>query len=135
MPPIIESTSGNLLQSIDESEIIVVGAGMFGLTIAERIATQLDMKVLVLETRSHIGGNAYSYFDKQTGIEIHKYGSHLFHTSNEKVWSYINQFTTFNSYRHRVFAKHKGNTFSIPVNLHTISQYYGRSFLHLRREN
>ena len=128
MPPIIESTSGNLLQSIDESEIIVVGAGMFGLTIAERIATQLDMKVLVLETRSHIGGNAYSYFDKQTGIEIHKYGSHLFHTSNEKVWSYINQFTTFNSYRHRVFAKHKGNTFSIPVNLHTISQYYGRSF-------
>jgi len=128
MSPIIESTRANLLQSIEESQIIVVGAGMFGLTIAERVATQLDLKVSVLEVRSHIGGNAYSYFDKQTGIEIHKYGSHLFHTSSERVWSYINQFTTFNNYRHRVFAQHKGNTFSIPVNLHTISQFYGKSF-------
>ena len=86
--------------------IVVVGSGLFGLTIAERIANILNLEVLVIEKREHIGGNAWSEFDSSTGIEIHKYGSHLFHTSHEGVWDYVNQFTEFNNYSHRVWTKH-----------------------------
>ena len=73
----------------DEVQLVVVGSGFFGLTIAERCATELGLNVLVLERRSHIGGNAYSEFDEETGIEVHVYGTHLFHTSNKKVWDYV----------------------------------------------
>ena len=75
--------------------IVIVGAGLFGLTIAERCAS-FGANVQILEKREHIGGNAYSYFDPQTGINVHKYGSHIFHTSNENVWNYINRFSEFN---------------------------------------
>jgi UDP-galactopyranose mutase len=108
-------------------DLVVVGSGLFGLTVAERVASQLGRKVLVLERRDHIGGNAYSEPDPETGIEIHRYGAHLFHTSNERVWRYVNQFTDFTDYRHRVFTVHDGSTYSLPINLATISQYFGRS--------
>lgn len=108
-------------------KILIVGSGLFGLTIAERIATSLSLEVLIIEKRDHIGGNAWSEFDPTTGIEIHKYGSHLFHTSNELVWKYVNQFTTFTNYQHRVWTKHAGNVFPLPINLATISQFYGKS--------
>ena len=107
--------------------IVVVGSGLFGLTIAERIASILKLEVLVIEKREHIGGNAWSEFDESTGIEIHKYGSHLFHTSHEGVWKYVNQFTKFNNYSHRVWTNHSGNVYPLPINLSTISQFYGRS--------
>ena len=74
-------------------DLVVVGSGFFGLTIAERCATELGLKVLVIERRYHLGGNAYSEKEPTTGIEVHKYGAHLFHTSNEKVWEYVNRFT------------------------------------------
>ena len=74
-------------------DLVVVGSGFFGLTIAERCATELGLNVLVLERRYHLGGNAYSEIDEETGIEVHKYGTHLFHTSNERVWDYVNRFT------------------------------------------
>lgn len=112
---------------IDASDIVVVGSGIFGLTIAERLTTELGLKVLVLERRGQIGGNVASYFDDETGIEIHKYGSHLFHTNNKLVWDYINQFSDFTSYRHRVFTKYKNQVFSLPINLHTISQFFGEA--------
>ena len=86
-------------------DLFVVGSGFFGLTVAERVAAELGKRVLVVERRSHIGGNAYSEPEPQTGIEVHRYGAHLFHTSNEKVWEYVNRFTTFTNYQHRVFAK------------------------------
>ena len=81
-------------------DLIVVGSGFFGLTVAERAATQLGKRVLVLDRRDHLGGNAYSEAEPTTGIEIHKYGAHLFHTSNERVWEYVNQFTDFTGYQH-----------------------------------
>jgi UDP-galactopyranose mutase len=108
-------------------DLIVVGSGFFGLTIAERAATQLDKRVLVLERRHHIGGNAYSEPEPETGIEIHRYGAHLFHTSNKRVWDYVNQFTDFTDYQHRVFAKHKDQVYSFPLNLGLINQFFGRS--------
>ncbi|GAA4864437.1 UDP-galactopyranose mutase [Saccharopolyspora cebuensis] len=109
-------------------DLIVVGSGFFGLTIAERAATQLDKRVLVLDRRDHIGGNAYSEAEPETGIEVHRYGAHLFHTSNKRVWEYVNQFTDFTDYQHRVFTKHQGQVYSFPMNLGLLSQFFGRAF-------
>jgi UDP-galactopyranose mutase len=108
-------------------DLLVVGSGFFGLTIAERCANELGLKVLVLDRRHHIGGNAYSEPEPETGIEVHVYGAHLFHTSNEKVWEYVNRFTDFTSYQHRVFAKYQGQVYSFPMNLGLINQFFGKS--------
>ena len=107
-------------------DLVVVGSGFFGLTIAERCATQLGRKVLVLDRRNHIGGNAYSAPEPETGIEVHQYGAHLFHTSNKRVWDYVNQFTAFTGYQHRVFTIFKDKVYPMPVNLATICEYFGR---------
>lgn len=106
---------------------MVVGTGLFGLVIAER-AAQAGMKVLMLEKRNHIGGNAYSELDAETGIEIHKYGAHLFHTSNKTVWDYANRFTTFTPYQHRVFAKHNDSVYPLPISLATINHFFRATF-------
>ncbi len=108
-------------------DLVVVGSGFFGLTVAERVASQLDKRVLVLDRRDHIGGNAYSEPEPETGIEIHRYGAHLFHTSNERVWQYVNQFTDFTGYQHKVYSIYQGKTYSLPINLATICQYFDRS--------
>jgi UDP-galactopyranose mutase len=108
--------------------LIIVGSGFFGLTVAERAATQLNKRVLILERRPHLGGNAFSEPEPETGIEIHKYGAHLFHTSNKRVWDYVNQFTEFTNYQHRVFAKYQEQTYSFPMNLGLIGQFFGKSF-------
>ncbi|WP_216902665.1 UDP-galactopyranose mutase [Nocardia alni] len=109
-------------------DLIVVGSGFFGLTVAERAASQLGKRVLVVERRYHLGGNAYSEADPETGIEVHKYGAHLFHTSNKRVWDYVNQFTEFTGYQHRVFALHKGQAYQFPMGLGLLSQFFGRYF-------
>jgi UDP-galactopyranose mutase len=109
------------------ADLVIVGSGFFGLTIAERCANELGLKVLVLERRHHIGGNAYSEPDPETGIEVHVYGAHLFHTSNEKVWDYVTRFTKFTPYQHRVFTIYEGKVYPMPVNLATICEYFGRA--------
>lgn len=110
------------------SDLVVVGSGLFGLTIAERCANDLGLEVLVLDRRPHIGGNAYSAPDPETGIEVHQYGAHLFHTSNQRVWEYVNRFTSFTGYQHRVFTKYQGQVYPMPLNLGLINQFFGRSF-------
>lgn len=105
-------------------QYLVVGAGFFGAVMAERIANDLRQKVLVVDKRSHIGGNSYSAPDPVTGIECHCYGSHIFHTSNRTVWEYITRFTDFNSYRHKVLTRYQGRTFIMPINLSTINSLY-----------
>jgi UDP-galactopyranose mutase len=117
---------GGLILSPSEYDVIVVGAGFYGATIAERVASTLGRRVLVLERRRHIGGNCYSEEDRETGIEYHKYGSHLFHTNSEEVWCYINQFTAFTNYRHRVLTVHNGQVYTMPINLGTICAFFGR---------
>jgi UDP-galactopyranose mutase len=112
---------------LSKPDLVVVGSGFFGLTIAERCANELGLDVLVLERRSHLGGNAYSEVEPETGIEVHTYGAHLFHTSNERVWEYVNRFTTFTGYQHRVFARYQGQVYSFPMNLGLINQFFGRS--------
>lgn len=109
-------------------DLIVVGSGLFGLTVAERAASQLGKRVLIVERRPHLGGNAYSEAEPETGIEIHRYGAHLFHTSNERVWDYVNQFTDFTGYQHRVFAMHDGTAYQFPMGLGLINQFFGRYY-------
>ena len=108
------------------TDLVVAGSGLFGLTVAERCARELGLRVLVVERRDHIGGNAHSETDPATGIEVHRYGAHLFHTSNERVWEYVNRFTAFTGYRHRVFTVFKGRVYPMPINLGTICAYFGR---------
>jgi UDP-galactopyranose mutase len=112
--------------SSPKPDLIVVGSGFFGLTVAERVASQLNQRVLVLDRRDHIGGNAYSETEPETGIEVHRYGAHLFHTSNERVWDYVAAFTDFTGYQHRVFTIYRGRVYPMPVNLATICEYFGK---------
>ncbi|WP_314646527.1 UDP-galactopyranose mutase [uncultured Microbacterium sp.] len=109
------------------ADLLVVGSGFFGLTIAER-AAEAGRKVTVIDRRSHIGGNAYSEVDPETGIEVHRYGAHLFHTSNPTVWEYVNRFTSFTNYVHRVYTTHQGTVFPMPVNLGTINQFFHSAY-------
>ena len=109
---------------LTKADLIVVGAGFYGATIAERAANERGLKVVIIEKRNHIGGNAHSYRDGTTGIEVHQYGPHIFHTPNEAVWTYLRQFTNFTEYRHRAFSAHRGEVFSLPINLATICQFY-----------
>ena len=103
-----------------DAKYIVVGSGMFGSVIAERIANVLHDSVTVIEKRCHIGGNCHSAIDEKTGIECHRYGSHIFHTSDEKVWRYINQFSAFTNYRHKVMTISDGQVYFMPINLKTL---------------
>ena len=105
-----------------------MGSGFYGLTIAERSASELGKRVLVLDRRHHIGGNAYSEAEPQTGIEVHRYGAHLFHTSNKRVWDYVNRFTTFTGYRHKVVTIHDGQVYQFPMGLGMISEFFGRYY-------
>lgn len=114
--------------STQSYDLIVVGSGFFGLTIAERAASQLGKRVLIIEKRSHIGGNAFSQPEPETGIEVHQYGAHLFHTSNERVWNYVTQFTKFTDYQHRVFAMHDGKAYQFPMGLGLICEFFGKYY-------
>lgn len=106
------------------ADLVIVGAGLFGLTVAQQAVEKHGAKVEIIDVRDHIGGNAYSYMDKETGAEIHKYGAHLFHTSNPHVWEYVNRFTEFTNYVHRVYTTHNGEVFPLPINLGTINQFF-----------
>ncbi|MDO4612491.1 MAG: UDP-galactopyranose mutase [Actinomycetaceae bacterium] len=107
-----------------DADLVIVGSGLFGLTMAERAANDAGAKVIVVDKRDHIGGNAYSHTDPETGIEVHTYGAHLFHTSNKRVWDYVNRFTSFTSYVHRVYTTVDGVVYPMPVNLGTINQFF-----------
>ena len=109
-------------------DLVVVGSGLFGLTIAEQAASRWGLRVAIVERRSHLGGNAYSEIDPETGIEVHKYGAHLFHTPNERVWEYVNRFTSFTSYVHRVWTTVDGVVYPMPVNLGTINQFFSAAY-------
>jgi UDP-galactopyranose mutase len=103
-------------------DYLIVGSGFFG-SICARELTDKGFKCLVLEKRNHIGGNCYT--EKIENINVHKYGAHIFHTSNEEVWNYINRFTTFNNYRHHVVANYKDEIYSLPFNMFTFNKLWG----------
>jgi UDP-galactopyranose mutase len=111
-----------------KADLVIVGSGFFGLTIAQQCAQNLALNVVVIDRRSHLGGNAYSEKDPETGIEVHRYGAHLFHTSNQRVWEYVNRFTAFTNYQHRVYTNFRGQVFPMPINLGTINQFFDAAY-------
>jgi len=111
-----------------KTDFLIIGSGLYGSVIAERIESKLKKKVTIIEKRNHIGGNCYSEIDKNTGIEFHKYGTHIFHTSKKNVWNYLSKFTKLNHYNHQVLSKFKSKIYQMPINLETINSFYSKNF-------
>lgn len=105
-------------------DFLVIGAGFAGAVIAERLASQCDKKVLIIDKRNHIGGNTFDFYNKD-GILVHQYGPHIFHTNSKDVFEYLGQFTSWRPYEHRVLASVDGMLVPIPINLNTINTLYG----------
>lgn len=111
-----------------KTDFLIIGSGLYGSVMAERIANILNKKVTILEKRSHIGGNCYSETDSKTRIEYHKYGTHIFHTSSEKVWGYLSNYCKLNSYRHQVLSEFNNKIYQMPINLETINSFFNKNF-------
>lgn len=107
-------------------KILTVGAGLSGAVIARELA-EAGYQITVMDGRSHVGGNCHTKRDPETGVLLHVYGPHIFHTDDDEVWAYVNGFTRFMPYRHQVKISARGQVFSLPVNLHTINQLYGKT--------
>ena len=118
-----------------KTDFLIVGAGLFGCVLAERISSVLKKEVVILEKRNHIGGNCYSETDKETNIEYHKYGTHIFHTSIKHVWDYFKNFTSLNNYNHQVLSHYKDKIYQMPINLETINSYFKKNFTPNEAEN
>lgn len=111
-------------------DIVIVGSGISGATIAERYARVLNKKVLIIEKRNHIGGNCYDFYD-DAGILVSKYGAHIFHTNNEYVWKYLQEFSSWRPYVHTVLSSVGDLLVPIPVNITTVNLLFG---LHIQTE-
>jgi len=108
-------------------DYLIVGAGLAGCVLAERLATQRKQKVLLVERRPHLGGNAYD-FRNEEGILVQKYGPHIFHATSKRVWGYLSPFTQWNDYVHRVLARVRGKMVPLPISLETMEQLFDRPF-------
>src|ERR1043166_2061133 len=109
---------------VDIFDYLIVGAGYAGSVLAERLARGSGKQVLLVDRRSHIGGNAYDHYNED-GILIHKYGPHIFHTNSKEVFDYLSRFTEWRQYQHKVLASVDGQVVPIPINLDTINKLYG----------
>jgi UDP-galactopyranose mutase len=105
----------------------VVGAGFSGAVLAHELA-KAGHSITVFESRDHVAGNCHTKRDEKTGIMVHQYGPHIFHTDNEVVWNFVNEFMNFEPYINRVKTNSAGQVFSLPINLHTINQFFNKTF-------
>ena len=110
-----------------KEKIAVVGAGLSGAVIGRELA-QAGHRIDIIDARGHIAGNCHTERDRDTGVMVHVYGPHIFHTDDTEVWNYVNGFQTFMPYKNRVKTTSKGQVYSLPINLHTINQFSGNSF-------
>ncbi|PRY91511.1 UDP-galactopyranose mutase [Donghicola tyrosinivorans] len=108
------------------TNFLLVGAGLSSAVIGRHLA-EAGHKVTIFEGRDHIGGNCHTERDAETGVMVHIYGPHIFHTDDEEVWNYVNSFETFLPYKNRVKTTSQGAVYSLPINLHTINQFYGKT--------
>lgn len=109
-------------------KFLVIGAGLSGTVLANRLAEALDCSIDIWDERNHIGGNCHTARDAKTGIMVHEYGPHIFNTDKKEIWDFVNSFMEFKPYVHRVKAMSGGKVYSLPVNLHTINQFFNQSF-------
>ena len=109
-------------------KFLVVGAGFSGAVLAHELAGALDCTIDVIDERPHIGGNCYTERDKETDVMVHTYGPHIFNTDRKDIWEYVNSFIELVPYINRVKAVYNGNVYSLPINLHTINQFFGKTF-------
>lgn len=109
---------------ISEFDFVIVGTGFYGSTLAY-LLSEIDKKILIIDKRNHVGGNAYSYINSQTNIQVHQYGTHIFHTNNKQIWEFVNQFTKFEKYNHEVVILNSGKFYNLPVSLLTLEQIFG----------
>ncbi len=108
-------------------KILVVGCGFAGSVLAREIADKTNLKIDIIDNRNHVAGNCHTYRD-ENNIMIHAYGPHIFHTSDKQIWDYVNRFGKFNNYINRVKINNSKGIFSMPINLHTINQYFKKKF-------
>jgi len=110
-----------------KKNFLIIGCGLAGATFA-RLAADQGHRVTIVDQRQHIAGNCHTYQDEESGVEVHQYGPHIFHTNSDKVWNFVNRFAKFNNYVNRVKANTGGRVYGMPINLHTINQFFGKSF-------
>jgi UDP-galactopyranose mutase len=110
-----------------KADLLIVGCGFAGATFA-RMAAENGYTSHLIDKSGHLGGHSYTYRDEETQVEIHKYGPHIFHTSSKEIWDFINRFSKFNTYVNRVKAITGGQVYSLPINLHTINQFFRKNF-------
>ncbi len=138
---VADDKASSFVGSSDRFDFLIVGAGFAGCVLAERLASQLGKRVVLIDRRSHLGGNAYDHLD-DSGILVHRYGPHIFHSNAQRVVEYLSQFTEWRPYEHRVLARVDGQDVPVPINLTTINRLYGlsldsagaRAFLQARAE-
>lgn len=111
-----------------QKKILIVGAGLSGGVLANRLVKDLDCVIDMWDEREHIAGNCFTKRDEETGVMVHEYGPHIFNTDKKEIWDFVNSFMEFKPYVHRVKAMSKGKVYSLPVNLHTINQLFQKSF-------
>src|SRR6187397_2666999 len=110
------------------SRFLIIGAGFSGCVLANQLVKQLDCTIDIWDEREHIGGNSHTSRDEETGIMVHRYGPHIFNTDKKEIWDFVNSFGEFRPYVHRVKAFSKGKTYSLPINLFTINQFFNKNF-------
>ena len=115
-----------MAQDSVQGNLLMVGAGLSGAVIGRHLA-EAGYTVTVVDSRDHVGGNCHTQRDPDTGVMVHIYGPHIFHTDDAEVWDYVNSYTTFKPYKNRVKTTSRGQVFSLPVNLHTINQFFDKT--------
>ena len=111
-----------------KKKYLIIGTGFSGTVLANQLCKNIDCAIDMWDERDHIAGNCHTQRDEQTGIMIHEYGPHIFNTDKKEIWDFVNSFVEFKPYVHRVKAMSDGKVYSLPVNLHTINQLFGKSF-------
>lgn len=113
---------------MNKKGILVVGAGFAGAVVARKLAENTDKNILIIDKRSHLAGNCHTEIDEETGVMVHKYGAHIFHTSNLEVWNFIQSFGEFMPFINRPKAVTESGIYNLPINLQTINQFFGKKF-------